>query len=71
MDRPGGILAKRKGLSPCRPWVDGDGLLLESMEVLGNRWKQGVEFRVSEEKKKGTRLLFSSRNAVAPHGIGL
>ena len=31
-----------------------------AMEILGNRWKQGVEFRVSEEKKKGTRLLFSS-----------
>jgi len=28
------------------------------MEVLGNRWKQG---RVSERKKKGTRLLFSRR----------
>ena len=55
----------------CRPWVDDSGMLLESMEVLGNRWKQGVEFRVSEEKKKGTRLLFSSQNAVAPHGIGL
>ena len=30
-----------------------------AMEVSGNRWKQGVEFRVSEEKNKGTRLLFS------------
>jgi len=42
-----------------------------AMEVSGNRWKQGVEFRVSEEKKKGTRLIFSSQNAVTPHGIGL
>ena len=29
-----------------------------AMEILGNRWKQGVEFRVSEEREKGTRLLF-------------
>ena len=29
-----------------------------AMEVSGNRWKQGVEFRVSEERKKGTRPLF-------------
>ena len=42
-----------------------------AMEVLGNRWKQGVEFRVSEEKKKGARLLFSSRNTVPLHRIGL
>jgi len=56
---------------PCRPWVDGDGMLVEPMEILGNRWKQGMEFRVFEEKKKGTRFLFSSRNAVTPHGIGL
>ena len=42
-----------------------------AMEILGNRWKQGVEFRVSEEKKKGTRLLFSSRNTVTPRGVGL
>ena len=33
MDRPGRILAQRMGLSPCRPWVDGDGMLVESMEV--------------------------------------
>ena len=71
MDRPGRILAQRMGLSPCRPWVDGDGMLVESMEILEKRWKQGVEFRVSEEEKKGTRLLFSSRNIVMPHGIGL
>ena len=56
---------------PHRPWVDGDGMLVEPMEILGNRWKQGMEFRVSEEKKKGTRLLFSSRNAVMPRGVGL
>ena len=55
-----GILAQRKGLSPYWPWVDGDGMQVEPMEILGNRWKQGMEFRVSEEKKKGTRLLFSS-----------
>ena len=42
-----------------------------TMEVLGNRRKQGAEFRVFEEKKKGTKLLFSSRNAVTPHRIGL
>ena len=60
MDRPGGILAQRKGLSPCRPWVDDGGMLVDSNGDLGNRWKQGMEFRVSEEKKKGTRLLFSS-----------
>ena len=54
MDCPGGILAHCKGLSPYRPWVDGDGMLVEPMEILGNRWKQGMEFRVSEEKKKGT-----------------
>ena len=71
MDRPGGILAQHMGLSPCQPWIDGDGMLVESMEILGKRWKQGVEFRVSEEEKKGTRLLFSSRNIVMPHGIGL
>ena len=51
---------QRKGLSPYRPWVDGDGMLVEPMEILGNRWKQGMEFRVSEEKKRGTRLLSSS-----------
>jgi len=51
----GGISVQCRGLSPCRPWVDGDGMLVEAMEVLGNRWKQG---RVSERKKKGTRLLF-------------
>ena len=66
-----GILAQRKGLSPYWPWVDGDGMLVEPMEILGNRWKQGMEFRVSEEKKKGMRLLFSSRNAVTPRGVGL
>ena len=27
-----------------------------AMEVSGNRWKQGVEFRISEEKKKGTSV---------------
>ena len=57
MDCPGGILAQRKGLSPYRPWVDGDGMLVEPMEILGNRWKQGMEFRVSEEKKRCTRLF--------------
>jgi len=47
-------------------------MLVETMEVSGKRWKQGMEFRVSEEKKKkGTRLFFSSRNAVMPRGIGL
>ena len=60
MDCLGGILAQCKGLSPYRPWVDDDGMLVEPMEILGNRWKQGMEFRVSEEKKKGTRLRFSS-----------
>lgn len=30
-----------------------------------------MEFRVFEEKKRGTRLLFSSRNAVMPRGVGL
>ena len=43
-------------------------MLVEAMEVLGNRWKQG---RVSEEKKKGMKLLFLSLNAVNPHGVGL
>ena len=57
MDCPGGILVQRKGLSPYRPWVDGDGMLVEPMEILGNRWKQGMEFRVSEEKKRCTRLF--------------
>ena len=71
MEGLGGILVQCRGLSPCRPWVDGDGMLVESMEILEKRWKQGVEFRVSEEEKKGTRLLFSSRNIVMPHGIGL
>ena len=55
MEGLGGISVQCRGLSPCRPWVDGDGMLVEAMEVLGNRWKQG---RVSERKKKGTRLLF-------------
>ena len=45
---------------PCRPWVDSDEMLVEPMKILVNRWKQGMEFRVSEEKKKGTRLIFSS-----------
>jgi len=40
------------------------------MKILGNRWKQGMEFRVSEEKKRGTRLLSSSRNAGTPHRFG-
>ena len=56
---------------PCRPWVDGDEMLVELMEILGNRWKQGMEFRVSEEKKKGMRLLFSSPNVVMPRRVGL
>jgi len=46
-------------------------MLVETMEVSGKRWKQDMDFRVSEEKKKGTRLLSSSRNAGTPHGIGL
>jgi len=46
-------------------------MLVESMEVLRNRWKQGGGYRFSEEKKKGARLLFSSRNVVAPHGVEL
>ena len=56
---------------PCRPWVDSDEMLVEPMKILGNRWKEGMEFRVFEEKKKGTRLLFSSRNAVMPRIVGL
>jgi hypothetical protein len=46
-------------------------MLVETMEVSGKRWKQGMEFRVSEEKKRGMRLFSSSRNAGMPHGIGL
>ena len=56
---------------PRRPWVDGDRMLVETMEVSGKRWKQGMEFRVFEEKNRGTRLLSSSQNAGTPHGIGL
>ena len=52
-------------------WVDGDGMLVEPMEILGNRWKKGMEFWVSKEKKKGTKLLFSSQNTVTPRGVGL
>ena len=59
MEGLGGILVQCRGLSPCRPWVDGDGMLVESMEVLRDRWKQGMEFRVSEEKKRGTRLILN------------
>ena len=44
-------------------------MLVEPMEILGYRWKQGMEFRVSEEKKRGTRLLSSSRNAGMPHRL--
>jgi len=50
----------------------GHGLMMVgSIEVLGNRWKQGGGFRFSEERKKCTRLLFSLRNTVVPHGVGL
>ena len=54
----------------------GQGLMV--MECWWNQWRfWGIDgnkvwsFRVSEEKKKGTRLLFSSRNAVMPRGVGL
>jgi hypothetical protein len=46
-------------------------MLMESMKVLRSRWKQGGGFRFSEKRKKGARVLFSSRNAIAPHGAGL
>ena len=55
-----------------RPWVEDGGMLLGSMEVLGNRWDQGGDDRVLgflEERERGTRTPFCLREHHRPSPI--